>query len=619
VRAAFTGSKNSMSVYLIEDITVDGKRSTKTVRSLGTAESLMKEHNLPDLQALKEWARDYARKESNKAKGLPENIVKVSFHPDEFIESNVCRLFNVSYLFLQKVYYDLGLPDFCRKISKNYKFEYNLSDIMSRLIYGRVLFPASKLKTYKNSMKLIEQPTFSEEDIYRSLDVIYANFAELQAYLYQKSSKLVKRNTGVLYYDCTNFFFEMDFETDFCKNGPSKESRPTPIVQMGMFMDATGFPLCICVDKGNQAEVNTMIPLEKKILSDFELSKFVVCSDAALAAEQNRKFNNKQGRAFVTTLGLKRNLKQEWRDWMLDPAGWHLECERRINGDIARDEERDADGKPVLYDISKIEYDDKGNYSEQKHDYYYHRTFFKELYVEGCDKSNGDPFNQTIIVTFSLKYRDFLRAKRAQQMERAERAIKTPSKIEKRNVNDYRRYISRSSTTAKGDVATKNHYEINQQAVDADAVLDGYYAVATNLLDDVPAVLEVMHYRWRIEYLFRMLKSGFNSRPAYVWTEAHIKAHFLLCFVALLLYMILERKVIDLLPEGSDVSFDKIIDTLREMYVLKLDDSNGYVPTYTRTAITDALHEYAGFRTDHKLITEKQMKVLCNKSRKYKP
>jgi len=303
---------------------------------------------------------------------------------------------------------------------------------------------------------------------------------------------------------------------------------------------------------------------------------------------------------------------------MLDPTGWHVEKIAKVNGEFVKGEELDANGNPVLYDLSTIELDSKGDYSEAAHNTNYNKTFFKSLYVEGYDEERDVSYNQTIIVTFSLKYRDYLRAKRAQQLERAERAIKTPSKLKKRNANDYRRFITRCSTTKDGEVATEDRFEIDEEAVEKESVLDGYYAVSTNLLDDIPAVLEVMHYRWHIEYLFRMLKSGFDSRPAYVWKENHIKAHFLLCFTALLVYMILEKKVIEQMPDGADTSFEQIVDTLREMYMLKLDNDNGYLPAYTRTAITDALHEFAGFRTDNQLISERKMDVLCNKSRGYK-
>ena len=278
-------SKTHTTYHVIRDVKREGKRSTEIVENLGNETMIQEMHGVTDAEA---WARAYVDKlnqdESNK-----HHKVLIPFDTEVRIPVGKQFSFNAGYLFLQKIYYQLGLPSICKKVTKNHSFDYDLNSILSRLVYGRILYPSSKLSCMEQSKSLIEQPNFELHHIYRALSVLAEDSDYIQAQLYKNSMKVLKRSTGVLYYDCTNYFFEIEQEAGLKQYGPSKEHRPNPIVQMGLFMDKSGIPLAFCINKGNQNEQLSLKPLEQQILRDFELSKFIVCTDAGLSSEANRK------------------------------------------------------------------------------------------------------------------------------------------------------------------------------------------------------------------------------------------------------------------------------------------------------------------------------------------
>lgn len=487
--------------------------------------------------------------------------------------------FNAGYLFLQKIYYSLGLPTICKKIKSENAFEYDLNAILSRLVYGRILFPSSKYSCYEHSKQLIEHPSFELHHIYRALSVLSENSDMIQAELYKRSKKLIKRNTGILFYDCTNYFFELEQESGLKQYGPSKEHRPNPIVQMGLFMDKSGIPLAFCINPGNQNEQQSLKPLELQIMKDFELSKFVVCTDAGLSSEANRRFNNYGERSFITTQSIKK-LKAEHKNWCLDPTGWELE------------------GSHKKYDIRKIE-----DTPENRN-----LIFYKQLFIEGYDEDRDISFNQTLIVTYSLKYKIYQETIRNRQIERAENYLKHPSSADRRSQTDAKRFIKKTAYTGEGEIAQNAMYEIDNSIVAEEAKYDGFYAVCTNLDDDPADIAKINHDRWEIEESFRIMKSEFEARPVYLQRDDRIQTHFLTCFIALMIYRILEKQL------NEKYTCENIIKTLREMNMRKVGE-HGYIPCYTRTELTDALHENAGFRTDYELTTEKGMAGIIRRTK----
>lgn len=572
MRLKITKSKNSSSLYVIKSTYKNGKHSSKIVEKLGTYDELLKKL---DGQDPLEWAKQYIA-ELNKNEKEDKRKIMVQYSPTKLIEKDEQRCFNGGYLFLQQIYHDLQLHKICGKISDKYKFSFNLNSILSRLLYGRILFPSSKLATHQLSSKLIEQPDFELQHVYRALEVIAKETDFIQSELYKNSLKVSKRNSGILYYDCTNYFFEIEQEDGLKQYGYSKEHRPNPIVQMGLFMDGDGIPLAFSIYKGNTNEQISLKPLEQKILKDFHLSKFVVCTDAGLASADNRKFNDRDDRAFITTQSLKK-LKKYIKDWALSPEGWRLGEDHKT------------------YDITKL---DETMFAD--------KTFYKERWI----KENG--LEQKLIVTYSIKYRDYQRRIRQSQIERAVKAVdSTPSKINKHNQNDYKRFIEKTSVTPDGEIAAKELYRINEETIAKEKLFDGFYAVCTNLEDHAPAIIKINQRRWEIEECFRIMKSELKARPVYLSRDDRIEAHFTTCFLSMVLYRYLEKKL------GGQFTCPEIIHGLREMNFYEII-GDGYIPTYTRTDFTDALHEAFGFRTDYQIMSNKQMKKILRDTKNKK-
>lgn len=569
------GKSKDPTYHVIKDVRRNGKRSSEIVENLGHESEICAKYDVEDADA---WAREYIRK-LNEEEASKDHNVLINFKTNVTIPMDKQLSFNVGYLFLQRIYYQLGLPAICNKIKKENGFVYDLDAIMSRMIYGRILYPSSKLSCYEQSQGLIEPPKFELHQIYRALSVISDQSDMIQAELYKRSKKIIKRSTGILFYDCTNFFFELEEESGIRKYGPSKEHRPSPIVQMGLFMDKSGIPLAFCINPGNRSENLSLRPLEQQIMRDFELSKFVVCTDAGLSSEANRRFNNYGERSFITTQSIK-NLKKQLREWCIDPTGWQLEGSRK------------------KYDISKLEDNEENK----------NRIFYKQRLIEGWDEEREIAFDQTIIVTYSLKYKLYQRNVRKGQIDRAMRYMEKPSTADRRSQLDAKRFIKKTAFTNDGEIADNALYEIDKDVIAREEMFDGFYAVCTNLDEDPATIAKINHDRWEIEESFRIMKSEFEARPVYLQRDDRIEAHFLTCFVSLMIYRILEKQLKD------EYTCEEIIKTLRDMDMREVKDE-GFIPCYKRTKLTDALHENAGFRTDYELLTKKSMAGVIRRSK----
>ena len=570
MRLQISKSKNASSLYVTKSIYVNGVSTSKVVEKLGTYDELKEKLNGEDPI---EWAKAYVAELTRKEKEEKREVM-VRYSPAKQIDKDEQKTFNGGYLFLQQIYHQLGLSKISKVISDKYKFTYNLDSVLSRLVYSRIIFPASKLATCEQSRLFMEQPEFELQHVYRSLEVLAKESDYIQSELYKNSLKICDRNKGILYYDCTNYFFETEQEDGLRQYGVSKEHRPNPIVQMGLFMDGDGFPLAFCINKGNTNEQVTLKPLEKKIISDFGLSRFVVCTDAGLASVANRKFNDIQDRAFITTQSIKK-LKASLREWALDPTGWKMS------------------GSDVLYDLTELNEDSNLDL-----------TFYKERWIKEKD------LEQKLIVTFSTKYQKYQQSIRNRQVERAQKVIDTnPGKLKKCNSNDYKRFISKSHCTENGEVAENESYSINTDLIAGEAAYDGFYAVCTNLDDDASAIIKVNQRRWEIEESFRIMKSEFKARPVYLQRDDRIEAHFTTCFISLMIYRILEKKL------GEKYACHDIVTGLRDMNFFEIT-GEGYLPTYTRTDLTDDLHDAFGFRTDYQIVNTKQMKKIFKDTKK---
>ena len=564
---------NNYSYYsIIKDYTnINGKRSTKIFEKLGNqrqVEDRFGKNNT--IEKIKEYINDLNSEDKNE-------LVKLELNSSKRINKEK-RNFNIGYLFLEKLYNDLKIKDICNKIQSNYKFEFDLNEVLSYLVFARIIYPSSKLETFKQCQNFIEQPTFKLHDEYRALSYIANNVDLIQESLFINSKNVIKRNSKVIYYDCTNYFFEIDEEDDLRRYGISKEHRPNPLIGMGLFMDGDGIPLSFNIYPGNQNEQKTLIPEESKIINDFKLddTKVILCTDAGLASDDIKKYNIKDGRGFVITQSLKK-LKEEYKEQVFDKKDW------RLPGDLKH-----------LYNLEEIEN------NEDLRKKYYDSLFYKIIQTETKSAK------QDTIVTFCFKYFDYNRNIRNSQIERAKKNINLNNVTRKgKSQNDPNRFIEEINSTSNGEVANEKTYSINEDLIKEEEKYDGYYALSTNLTGNIDDILKITKGRWEIEESFRIMKSDFLARPINLSREDIIKAHFMTCFIALLIYRILEKKL------DYKYTTKEILDTLRNMNVTELK-GNGYIPSYERTNITDFIHEKYNFNTDTEVITYKKIKKIFN-------
>ena len=576
MRVTTTKSKFSESFYInYAYIDKNGKSTSKIFKKLGTLNELKEKLGTDDRDEVMKWAKEQARIATEQHKAESETVL-VPLSPKSLINLNERRSFNCGYLFLQKICSDLRIDNICRNIKGRHKFKYDIQAIITDLVYARILNPSSKKSSYSYCQSLLEMPKYSLDNVYDALQILADESDYIQSDLYRNSNFLHTRNKSVLYYDCTNFFFEIEQEDELRKYGKSKEHRPSPIVELGLFMDADGFPLAFDIYPGNQNEQTTLKPLEQKVIRDFECSKFIFCSDSGLGSKSNRQFNDLGDRSYVITQSLKK-MKTEDRDIALNPAQYRkLGCDKFIN-------------------LSELDLNDP--------------EVFNTVYYKEIPVTNGS-LEETVIVTFSPKYRDYQRKIREGKIERARKMITSDGKIKKNreNPNDPSRFIGTVHVTSDAEVAENIVATLNTEAIAEEEKYDGFYAVITDIEDDPAQIIAINKRRWQIEECFRIMKTEFRSRPVYVSTEKAIKAHFLTCFIALLVYRILENQL------NNKYTVTEIVNTLSEMKLTDIGEM-GYIPSYTRTALTDALHENAGFRTDTQIVKKSKLRSIIKSTK----
>ena len=573
MRVTTSKSKNAESFYISKGYVNDKGVSTSVIiRKLGTLKDLLPEHG-PTRDDVMVWAKEQARIETLKYKReKEEKQIKLTFHADRPLDYDKQVFYRGGYLFLQSIYYQLQINKICRKLKQKHKFKYDINAILSDMIYARILEPRSKRSSYKAASEFLEKPSYKLHDVYRAFDVLGAECDLIQAELYKNSHFLGARNDKVLYYDCSNYYFEIEQEDGNKKYGKSKEHRPNPIIQMGLFMDGDGIPLAFSTFAGNANEQTSLKPLEKKILGEFGCQKFIYCSDAGLGSESIREYNHMGERAYIVTQSIKK-LKKEEKEWALDPQGF----------------KKVSDDTPV--DITKLNSNDKGLYYKD------------EPYTT-------KKLHQRLIITYSPKYAAYQRTIRDKQVERAQKMLDSGNtKKNRKNPNDPARFIEKTAVTPEGEAADIK-YSLDENKITEETLYDGLYAVCTDLLDDnVADILKVSEGRWQIEECFRIMKTDFSARPVYLQDENRIQAHFLICFLALTIYRFLEKKM------DLKYTCEELLETLKAINFAEIQEQ-GYIPLYKREAITDDLHEACGFRTDYQFITKSKMRTIQKKSKR---
>lgn len=514
------------------------KTSSVIVERLGLLSEIAAAHHEMDSR---EWVRQRAAELTRKEKEENKTI-SVKLSPARRIQPEKKRTYHAGDLFLQPYFHRLGIGEICKEIGERGKYKFNLEDILAKLVYGRILFPDSKLSTWQHAKGFIEQPKFELEDLYRALSVLSRESDFIQSQLYRNSIAVKPRNTKVIYYDCSNYYFEIESDVDFRKYGHSKEHRPNPIVQLGLFMDADGLPLAFCVNPGNTPETQTMQPLEEKLADNFSLSDFVACTDGGLGSVDNRMYNTTEGRDYITVLSLKK-MRPHLQDWAVNAkAEWHT---------------KGYDESFTLEEAARI-------FGDRVNDMMFYRDrWSKETYRDINGKTRE--LEEHLIVTYSHKYALYQRKTRAEQIARAQSKIDRGESCKPKSPNDCRRLIRTVSATAEGELAERTYSQIDWEKVRAEERFDGFYAYGTSSDDHPLEILKVNSFRGEIEALFRVTKTNLNLRPIYLSRKDRIIGHFITCFIAMLLLKQLQHS----LPQKH--SIDSLCDTLRSIKLLYHD------------------------------------------------
>lgn len=577
-KLSISKSKNSRTFYIQTSYREKGRVKSKNVRRLGNEQYIKETYGVSDAEA---WARAELERMRQEAGNNNRGIV-AELHPD-CLTGDEKRAFNGGDIFIEKITSLLGLRQICKEISKAYRFKFDLSDYLIRMITSRILHPGSKLSDFLNGSRYIEDKELRLENFYRSLDVISENLDTMQGEIYRHTLRTLGRNTGVIYYDCTNVFFEIETDDDFRKYGHSKENRPNPLVQIGLFMDMDGLPLAICVNPGNTSEQKTLQPLEEVLAERFGLSRFVVCTDGGLGSRDNRRFNVTEDRNYITVQSLKK-LSAHYQDWATDPSGWRLRP--RLEDDLHT---RCAE----IYDLGEIDLDE-----------YADDTFYKECLTD--EKA----FEEHLIVTYSRKYDIYQKELRAKQIERAITKINRGEIKRPKSPNDCRRFMKDTYFDDKGNpIKPITTAVLDKEQITAEERFDGFNALATSLDDDPCTIIRVNSWRWEIEECFRIEKSDIEMRPVYVKKPERITAHFFVCFIALLILKIMQKQ------HKRDFPVGQIRKALSQMNLVRLPGL-GYVPVFDNTPLTDAIQEKANIHINRQINTPAQLRTNYRLARK---
>lgn len=597
--------------YYIQQGFRNGKKTTtKNIKRLGKHSELLLITDNP-----LEYAKNEVKKMNEEYRsGRSEFVVTMDFNeriPSSDSPCSNSTSLNIGYLYLKDIYAKLNLSDFFKSVSSDRKITYDCNKICQFLTYARILDPASKYGTYDKLDTYYEKPQVEYQHMIRFLDILDRNSDQYLKHLFDNSENIVKRDTSVMYYDCTNYFFETEKPDEEIVDevtgeiilglrqfGISKENKTSPIVEMGLIMDSRGIPISMCIHPGNTNEQLTAVPLEKEVIKMTGNKKFIYCADAGLGSYNIRKFNDMGGRAYIVTQSVKK-LGQEIKDIVFNDSNYRL----LSNDDAITLKEmrtfnkKDANNLSLYNDfaykvIPANTAMDTGLYEEKV----YKNGRTKKVKAKGT-------LHQYIIVTFSRKMMEYQRTIRERQLERAKKLLrlKDPEKI-KKGPNDIRRFLKNTSS----DTA---NYVLDMDKIHEEEKYDGFYAVATNLDDSAKDILAVAQNRYKIEDCFRIMKTNFDARPVFLRKPERIRAHFLICYTALLIYRLMECKLDDNL---THVTTSNLIKTLRNMNVVNMDDMY-YKSIYSGSQALDALERCFELQLNRKYYRPSDLNKIVKK------
>lgn len=601
MRLTFSRPQRPHTIYIQESFRdKNGKSTSRKVETLGSEEEIEKKYGCPDGL---EWAKAYVAR-LNEEKKLKKEKVRVELSPSERIRPGEQVCYDCGDLLMLPLYNSLGLPGKCREIVGGTKARYDLNEILETLVMLRILAPCSKLSSHGLGKKRIRKITHDIEDVYRGLTLLSSHIDDIQACVWENSRKTLKRDTRVVFYDCTNYYFEIEDNDPkgidprhpnrpegIRRRGKSKEHRPNPIVQMGLLMDADGIPLSFIIFPGNESEQPSLQRIEEMVADKFGLNEFIISTDAGLSSEDNRRYNTTEGREYIAVQSLPR-LPEADRRMALDPHGWHVAFRSADLGPVNPD-----DPSQDTFNLDEIDLEKER-----------HTRFYKEIIVDKCidgRKSTARP--ERVIVTYSHDFALYLRHKRAERLAVAEKMVENKSTSSRQARQDARNYVDTVYCTACGEVAQHVTMSINLEKIEEEEQFDGFYAYGTSLDDDAVEVLRARAFHHEIEHLFRTSKSFLDSRPVYLQRSDRIRAHFLICFLAMVILKMLQKQL-----DMPDLSIDRLIATLRNFKLAHIRGA-GYIPLFERDEVTDRLQELVGICIDTQIVKQKTINALYRK------
>ncbi len=610
--------KSKDPTYFVQIGIRNGKKTTtKNIARIGKHSELLKITDDP-----LSYAKEQIKKYNEEAKNNNQVSLELKINFAEKLKSSDAaasssRQLNIGYFFLQQIYHDLEIGPFFDSVTADSKITFDPNLVNRFLTCSRILCPDSKLGTHQRLGNYYEQPKFGYMHIMRTMDILSEHYDAYISHLFEKSASIIKRNTSVCFYDCTNYYFEIEEEDDdyvdevtgeilkgLRKYAVSKEHRPNPVAQMGLFMDSDGIPLSMCITPGSDNEQTTAIPLEKKLIQMLKGKKFIYCADVGLGSLGIRDFNSMGGRAFIVTQSIKK-LSGRMKEAVFNDYGYRL-----LSSDT-----------PVtvaaMKAFDRTEKESLGLYNDKAYKIVEADKAFDMGLYEEKQLKNGKTrkvkskatIKQKVIITFSRKMMEYQRHIRNRQIERAKKMLaRLDPETYKKGPHDVTRFIKKVSCT-ETDKKGKDFYGIDQHMIEEEEKYDGFYAVATNLDDDAKTILGISSNRYKIEDCFRIMKTNFSTRPAYHQKDRRITAHFMICYTALLIYRLLETK---LNRYGTHFTVENIIETLNNMEVANIEDMC-YMSTYSSSQVCTALNAVFGLGLDKKYYQPKELNKIIRK------
>lgn len=607
MKAIFTRTKTATTAYIQKSIRKNGKCTSTIVKKLGTLDEIRQREGCADPE---EWCRKEALRMTQEEKE-GRKCVEVRFSPSKSIEPGAHPLRHGGDLMLLGLYNHLGLPQICDAILKGSRAKYDLNEILQTLVTSRVLFPCSKTRTMELAKGYVRPPEFKEEEMFRALSLLSGHIDMIQAEVYRNSLNIMPRRDKVVFYDCTNYYFEIEdddkdvidegtgeFIPGLRKYGKSKEHRPNPIVQMGMFMDYDGIPLAFKIFPGNESEQKSLQPLEEVLNRRFGMTDYVVSTDAGLASEDNRRYNMAEGREYICVQSIP-SLPKADREMCLKPEGWRIAFRKNAGRRDALDLENPG---REIFDLKWLLEEER-----KRHGMLKDTTLCKEIIV--MKGSDGAKRPERVIVTYDHDFALYLKHKRAENLARAKKIVEKKQTQSRQSQQDPRHYVTTVHKTRKGERAVKVEMAIDTDIVKQEELLDGFYAYGTSLEDEAVDVLRIRDFHSEIEHIFRTSKSFLDARPVYLSRQDRIKSHFLICFLAMVILKMLQRQLVDANPgqyKAEPLPIDRLIGTLRDLKFTHVE-GHGYIPAFIRTALTDQLQQLAGVSISTQIIPTRTM------------